>query len=245
MDKIEMKSELTASAVGMARLTKTYYENCLIKEKSVMTKSKLIVKGVHLKSSNLPKTITNRATKMMEFISDSLVKGEAFSLNGILQEVMDIERSVVASVFRGEREYLRLLKINTTDSYKDKSPLKNNSGWVDFWKQEISLPASFVKLPTKLDTKTALNQWLGTLEPEVQARTVAWIRERKRDVLPTIYIPEDIVKAVGVPAYVQSAVDVNKVVNDVCNIFYIILHSLNYAKPKDISVCEDLGYELY
>lgn len=245
MNRIEMKSELTASSVGMARLTKTYYENCLIKEKSVMHKSKLIVKGVHLKSSNLPKAITSRATEMMEFISESLVKGEAFSLNSLLQEVMDIERSVVASVFKGERKYLRLLKINTTDSYKDKSPLKNNSGWVDFWAQEIALPASFVKLPTKLDTRTLLNQWIGTLEPEVQARVVAWIQERKRDVLPTIYIPEDIVKAVGVPAYIQSAVDVNKVVNDVCNIFYIILHSLNYAKPKDISVCEDLGYELY
>ena len=244
INRISMKSELTASSIGMVRLTKTYFENAIIKEKSVLTKPKLIIKGVHLKSSNLPTEIVVGAHTLMQEISTSLMNKEPIQLNSIIQRVMEIERDIVKSVHKGDRKYLRLLRINPADSYKDTSPLKNNAGWADFWPQTIDLPTLFVKLPTTLENQTSLKNWLASLPPDVQPRIVQWVTDRGRKELPTIYIPEDFMVAYGTPDYIRPIVDVNRIVNDICNIYYIVLHSLGYAKSKDLSVCEDFGYSL-
>ena len=245
LDKIQMKPELSASAVATVRLTKTYYGNVIIKERNVLAKSKLMIKGVHLKSSNLPKAITDAANQLMIDIHKHLSNGEAFSLMDILHRVAKIEQTVIESVMKGDRQYLRLLRINDCESYKDKSPLKNNSGWAEFWHPTVPLPAAFVKVPTTLTSKTALAAWVNSLDPANKARIDAWLIARGKKDLPTIYIPEDVVKAHGVPAFIQPAVDTHRIVSDVCNIFYLILSSLNYWKQKDKSVMDDLGITVF
>jgi hypothetical protein len=241
MNKIQMKPELTASAIAMVRLTKTYYGNVIIKERNVLAKPKLMIKGVHLKSSSLPKIITETAHQMMTDIHKCLAAGESFSLMDMLHRVADIERNVIQSVMRGDRQYLRLLRINDSESYKDKSALKNNSGWAEFWYPTVPLPAAFVKVPTTLTSKTALATWVESLDLATKERVSAWLTARGKKDLPTIYVPEDMVKAHGLPTFVQSAVDTHRIVGDVCNIFYIILSSLNYWKDKDKTVMDDLG----
>lgn len=241
MNKIQMKPELSASSIATVRLTKTYYGNVIIKERNVLAVPKLMIKGVHLKSSSLPKQIVDTANQLIIDINTHLTNGESFSLMDILYKVAEVERTVINYVLKGDRRYLRLLKINDSESYKEKSPLKNNSGWAEFWQPTVPLPSAFVKVPTTLTSKTALEAWVASLDQPTSTHINAWLMARGKKDLPTIYIPEDVVKAHGIPAYVQPIVDTHRIVSDVCNIFYIILSSLNYWKEKDKSVLDDLG----
>lgn len=243
INRIEMKSEYTPSSIALVGLTKTYFQTIVIKEKSVLPDPYLIIKGVHLKSSALPPAISSAAKKMMMGICTTLISGTPVSINQLLEQIIAVEREVIESIFKGERKFLRLLKINPAENYKDKNVLKNNAGWAEFWSDElhIELPSSFVKLPTNMDNKTKLNLWLQTL-PEAKLKHVTkWLNARGKKDLPTIYIPEDYVKAHHVPDWIKPVVDVHKIVSDVCNIFYIILISLGYTKQKTLMLLEDLG----
>lgn len=241
INAIDMKSEYTPSSVALSGLTKTYFQTIMVKEKAVLPTPYMIVKGVNLRSSSLPKAIIEKANALMKSISISLIEGKGISLKDTLKLVADIENDVITSVYKGDRRYLRLLKINTPGSYKNDSPLVNNSGWADFWgATPIELPATFVKVPTIMTTKSSLAEWIHSLPEEVKPIVTTWTNARNKSDLPTLYIPEDMVKATGIPEWVRPIIDMHRIVSDVCNIFYIILISLGYYKSKDLMITEDL-----
>ena len=95
-----------------------------------------------------------------------------------------------------------------------------------------------------MDNKTRLHTWLEGLSEDKRKHVVGWLNARGRKDLPTFYIPEDYVAAHGVPEWMKPVIDIHRLVADVCNIFYIILISLNFTKQKNLMLLEDLGQEL-
>ena len=238
---IQMKSELTPATIAMMGLTKTYFQYIAVKEKSVFKKPKLMVKGVALKSSNLPSFILKEAEQMMVDICATLVRGEKLSLKHFLQRVITVEQMITDSIYKGEVTFLRLLKINYSQTYKIKDPLKNNAGWADFYTPVVELPNTFLKLPTTLESKTKLHAWVESLDGDNKTRISHWLTARGKTSLPTIYVPEDRVQDGGIPDYIKPIIALDSILSDLCNIFYIILSSIGYWKPKDLTVTKDVG----
>lgn len=243
---IEMKSEYSPLMLTLVTLTKTYFQLIKIKEKSVLKSPKMIIKGVHLKSSNSPPHLLQQANALMKLIGTNLSKGESLNMTSILNGIMTTEREIIESVLRGRPEYLRALRINPSTSYKNPSPLENNSGWADFWSDviQIPLPTRFVKIPTTLTNKTKLTSWVDSLPSGKREHVAKWLTARRKKDLPTIYIPLDYVSAHGLPNFLHRIVAIDSILSDVCNIFYIVLMGLGYFKQKQLCLLESEGYDL-
>jgi len=246
LDIIEMKSEYTVLALAIQNLTKTYAQHIAVQEGNVYKEPKLIVKGVHLKSSNSPKHIIDDAHKLLRHILSTMASSKQINLQSIISWIIDKERDVIKSVLKGDSKYLRQLTINNADNYKHSSPLKNNSGWADYWQGliHITLPTAFYKIPTTLNNKTALKEYVAALPNNRRHLVNKWLIARKKINLPTIYVPKDYVEAHGLPKELEHIVDIKRILSDVCNIYYIILISLRYYKPKELTLLESEGYDL-
>ena len=178
---------------------------------------------------------------MMVDICATLVRGEKLSLKHFLQRVITVEQMITDSIYKGEVTFLRLLKINYSQTYKIKDPLKNNAGWADFYTPVVELPNTFLKLPTTLESKTKLHAWVESLDGDNKTRISHWLTARGKTSLPTIYVPEDRVQDGGIPDYIKPIIALDSILSDLCNIFYIILSSIGYWKPKDLTVTKDVG----
>jgi len=240
---VEMKNEYRFDVFAMTNLGKHYFAYIGCQEGNVYEKYKKEIKGVHLKSSNVPKEVVKQADAMMVDIMNTLMTTGQLSARKYLKEVADLERSIVASVGRGEFKYLKLSTVKDSESYKNgvmTSTWKQYGMWNDVFGPKYGNiappPYKGIQVSLELDSKTKTQNWLASLEDQALAdRMRKWLLDNNRDKLTSMILPLPIVSSKGIPTEIMVAVNTRKIVQKATAMFYLILESLGqYFNHTDL-----------
>jgi hypothetical protein len=242
--QIAMKNEFKFDVFVPTQIAKHYYATIGCQEGNVYETRKNEIKGVHLKSSNAPKRITDRATNLMDSIIKTTLSGEKISILEVFKIVADTEREIIASVMKGDNEFFRLAQIKPADSYKkeaDESPYKHYLFWEEVFAPKYGSipkpPYTCIKVPTVLETPALTAEWIAKIkDPDIKARVTNWFNKNKVYKMPTMYLPVELIDAYGIPEELHEAIGIRKMVSDLTNIFYIILETLGFYIRKSNSI---------
>lgn len=249
---MQMKSEfyfpvmVPASGPGGA-ITKHYFASIAAQEGNIREKPDYEIKGVHLKSSSAPKEIINDAQDMMKFILNEVMENRNISITQMLKRVADKERMVIDAIKSGNTSYLRRSKVKTANAYadsnEDKTPYSRHKFWVEVFEPKYGKitppPYSVVKIPTILDNKKALENWISNIrDSDLAKRLQNWLVNNAKKDLPTLYLSTEFARGRGLPEEMTMIVDYKKIIRDIFSAHYIVLGSLGYYKTID-SVISD------
>jgi hypothetical protein len=242
--QIAMKNEFKFDVFVPTQIAKHYYATIGCQEGNVYETRKNEIKGVHLKSSNAPKRITDRATNLMDSIIKTTLSGKKISILEVFKIVADTEREIIASVMKGDNEFFRLAQIKPADSYKkeaDESPYKHYLFWEEVFAPKYGSipkpPYTCIKVPTVLETPALTAEWIAKIkDPDIKARVTNWFNKNKVYKMPTMYLPVELIDAYGIPEELHEAIGIRKMVSDLTNIFYIILETLGFYIRKSNSI---------
>lgn len=244
LHQIAMKNEYRFDVFVPTSITKHYYAYIGFREGNLLFKYKPEIKGVHLKSSNAPHALMEKARALMcEGIMGEVIREKKISLEKILLAVADIEREVIASVRRGEYDYLRLTQIKESESYRlddHQSPFQHYTLWNEVFGPKYGEvpppPYTAIKVSTILSSKKNMQIWLESLpDQELAARMRVWLAKNdKKNGIGTLQLPDMILSAIGLPDEVFTALDIRRIILDATGVFYHILETLGvYMLDKD------------
>ena len=239
--QVAMKNEFKFDVFVPTNVAKHYYAIISCQEGNVFTEHESEIKGVHLKSSNSPKAITKKAADMMEEIMMTVYEGKKISLMKHLTMIADTERQIIQSIHSGELTYFRLGEIKTPEAYKksaDESPYGHHILWEEVFSQRYGTysapPYQTIKISTILENPTSTTKWLSEIEDKQLAeRMQKWFLKTGKRQLPSMMIPVEAVRMNGIPKEILSAIDIRKIVYDLCKIFYLILETLGFYVCND------------
>lgn len=242
-----MKSEFYWPVFIPTNLGKHYMALRGTQEGNVAAKLDKEIKGVHLVSSNLPRSLNAKGKDIMDKLLMAVYENKDISLTEYIQDIADTERSIIKSLLSGDIEFYRLSKIKTAESYTKEStssPYQHHLLWQSVFEPKygaVGEPTySVIKVPTVLNNITAINNWLnGIQDLELRDRLDRWLKEFSKDALPTMYISSDYVTSHGLPIEISSVLNTRSIVSDLCNSFYIILESLGHYIKSDRILSDD------
>ena len=239
--KIAMKNEFKFDIFVPTSVGKHYFAYISCQEGNIFIKYKMEIKGVHLKSSNVPEHVMKMAVTMMREIMETAGAGKKIRLTEKLKFVADLERSVVASIKNGEPTFLRNAEIKTPDSYT-KGPEESNYQHYTFWQEcfapvygDVPVPPySCYKVSVNLPNQNAIRRWIAGIEnPTIRSRLAAWNDRVQKNSLNTIYLPRQVLLSGGIPKEFHSVLELRRSVLDISMVFYLILETLGYYCVND------------
>lgn len=237
--RIEMKNEFRFDVFVPTQLGKHYYANMGCQEGNVFEKHKMEIKGVYLKSSNLPASINKRAQEMMKRITDEVMtisesNPTPIEVKKYITEVADIERMIINSIKKGETEFLKASSIKDAQSYSKEgndSPYRHHVFWNEVFGQKYGVvpepPYSTIKVSSVIENQTDLNKWLASMQdPVIKSNIENWIKRTGKSSFGTFNLPTTVLKNTGIPIEIASIINYKKIIIDLCSIFYLILETL-------------------
>lgn len=239
--QIAMKNEFKFDVFVPTNVAKHYYAAISCQEGNVFKEDEYEIKGVHLKSSNSPKSIVKKASTMMENIMKTVKAGEKIKITNILKEIADTERNIFESIKSGDLEFFRLAEIKKPDAYV-KSAEESPYGYHMFWMETMSAkygvysepPYQAIRIATTLDNPTLTKEWMENMEDkELSARIKDWFIRNDKVKLPSLLIPVEAIKVNGIPKEIIDIIDIRKIVYNLCKIFYLILETLGFYICND------------
>lgn len=232
--QIGMKNEYFFPSFIPTQLGKHYVAWKSSQEGVIFTKLQEEIKGVQLKSSNSPPIIIKKGKELIHQLMNKGMRGEKFSAVEVLTYVADIEREVTRSILAGEATYLKAGSIKDAESYsqsEELSPYQRHYFWNTIFGPDYGEmpdpPYKTLKFSLSTTSATRFKAWLARLSNAgfVQ-RMRNWLDKNGKKDVKTIYLPTQILMEKGMPKELLEAVDIRKMVGEVCRIFYIILETL-------------------
>lgn len=239
--QVAMKNEFKFDVFIPTQVGKHYMAYISFQEGNIFKDYEMEIKGVHLKSSNVPEIIMVKAENMMREIMDTVVLGKKISLNKMLTAVGDIEREVFRSTMSGELTYFRSAQIKTSDSYKkeeDESPYQYYSMWQEVFAQKYGdappPPYTAVKVNVNLKSSKLIKKWISDIKDlDLAKRLETWINNNKKVSIQALLIPQECLRLRGIPEEITMVIDVRKVIFDMTGVFYLILETLGFYCVND------------
>lgn len=239
LHRIEMKNEYRFDVFVPTQLGKHYYANMGCQEGNVFEQHKMEIKGVYLKSSNLPASINKRAQAMMKRITDEVMtisdtNPTPIEVKKYLAEVASIERMIVNSIKKGETEFLKASSIRDAQSYSDEaidSPYRHHLFWNEVFGSKYGVvpepPYSTIKVSSIIESQTDIKNWVASIQdPSIKDNLENWIKRTGKTAFGTFNLPSQVIKNTGIPIEISSIVNYKKIIIDLCSIFYLILETL-------------------
>jgi hypothetical protein len=250
LNEISMKSEFVFKVFVPTQVGKHYFASQDSQEGNVFKVPKLEVKGVHLKTSNAPPDVMERANQFMTFIITSIKNGEKIKMNDVLKVVSDLELEIIESLLSGSRKFYRNMQIKDKDGYKKgeyQSPYIHYLFWEEVFAPKYGSmpppPYIAMKIPTNAINRTSLKDWINSIEDkELATRLENWLNKLNKDRMPVIGLSLDIIDKLGIPKEIHGILDTRKTVLDICNIFYILLETLGFYKKPNRLISDDYRY---
>lgn len=253
---LAMKPEYVFPVFAQTSVAKHYYTAMKVKEGSVYKDIKMEIKGVHMKDSTVPTNIIEGAAKEMEAIIREIMQGKKISLLQRLKATADLERSILASIYKGETTYLKRIKIKELSAYKrseedvkagiDKTPYQYYSLWQQAFMGKYGEcpkpPYQAVRIPLDLPNPSAITEWLNQMDDKAVSTAIArWMLTNKKVALTNIPIPIEYCRMHGVPAELASIVDSRRIVLTLTRSYRNVLESLGFYSKRDLLISEQ-GY---
>lgn len=241
--QVAMKNEFKFDVFVPTQVGKHYFAFISAQEGNILIEYDLEVKGVHLKSSNVPKHVMKRAVKMMEEIMETAARGDLINLRGYLKEVADLEREIRESIMRGEPTYLRYGEIKSADSYKADASRSNYQHYT-FWQEcfeasygngvGIAPPYGCYKVSVDLGNQNAIRHWIENIENSAIRESLKnWNARCNKQGMSTFWLPIQVIQEHGIPKEIVPILELRRSVLDITMVFYLILETLGYYCVND------------
>lgn len=237
--KYAMKNEFKFAAFALTNKAKHYLSAITNQEGTAKPKPELEMKGVILRSSNIPPEIMSGFRKVAMDCLLTVKDGGKIVLRDILTHVADIERKIKASISSGDSTYLK------TGQLKDKAgytkPESSAYRYYELWEATFARfysspgqpPYNIVKLPVDLENKTALKAWIANMENRELANSLSAICEQKGwDKFTSFLLPETVVGN-GIPKEILDVTNFRKLIFNTVEPYYHFLESLGYYCMND------------
>lgn len=228
-----MKNEYKFDSFALTTKAKHYFSIITGQEGQLKKDPELEVKGVSLRTSNIPPVIMKEFKKTIRELCMIVAKGEKIEIVPLLEKVAAIEHKVVESLRSGNAGYLKTTNIKSRDAYNEKDE-KNyhyhrmynaifgpKYGYLD------EPPYDAVKLPVNLETKTAIRDWLETIDdPIIRNGALRWFEETNYRCYRTLILPEQLVENHGIPPELVKAANVRRTAFATVEPYYHVLECL-------------------
>ena len=239
--QIAMKNEYKFDAYAPTNVAKHYFATKNIQEGIILNPQEYEIKGVHLKNSNSPKVINQKATEMMKRILEKAKNAEKIKIVEYLKEIADIERDIKTSIEKGDTSYLRLAEIKNPTSYS-KSPMQSPYMHHMFWNEVFGPkygttpepPYATVRLSSVLDNAKKTADYLQRIEDkELSERLKNWFGANSKEYIPSLMIPVSIISVSGMPKELLDIIDIRRIVSDITKVFYLIMETVGFYMSGD------------
>lgn len=232
--QVAMKNEYAFPVFVPTQVGKHYFAAIAVQEGNIYKDIEMEIKGVHLKSSNVPKTIMKKAEDMMEEIVRTLMDNKKISILKYLKHVADIEREISRSLLAGESTYFRKAQIKIPEAYTksaEESPYQHHLLWQEVFAPKYSdapvAPYSCLKISVDLGSRQAIKNWIASIEDKALAlRLEAWVNRNNKGSIQSFLFSEETLALNGMPLEITKVMDIRKTVFDLTSVFYIILETL-------------------
>lgn len=240
--RYSMKNEYKFATFTLTSKAKHYFSVITSREGNLYEDPELEVKGVALRTSNIPSVIMKEFKKMIKDISITVMEGKNVKLFPILRRIAQIEDSIVASVHEGDFKYLKTGNIKDKEGYT--KPESSNYVYHEMWEQVFAPkygsvgtpPYSVVRLSVDLHNKTSVNRWLAKMEDQALAdRMRKFLASKSGGTTFTQFlVPDVIAVGKGLPKEMLDIVDYRKIIFSSIEPYYHVLESLGvYAIDKN------------
>lgn len=234
--QVAMKNEYYFPVFSPTQVGKHYFAAMSAQEGNVYEKMKMEIKGVHLKSSNVPKEIMKKAEKMMSDIIADIMANKKISLRHYLGQVADVEREIKRSVLAGEPTYFRKGQIKTPQAYTksaEESPYQYHLFWQEVFAPKYGYtsepPYGCLKVSVDLGSRSSLKKWVASIKDKALAlRLENWLNKMNKNGIQSLLISEEVLRISGMPPEIAEVMDMRKTIFDVTSVYYIILETLGF-----------------
>jgi hypothetical protein len=234
--QVAMKNEYKFDVFVPTQVGKHYYAYIGCQEGNLYIEYDMEIKGVHLKSSNVPAEIMKKAVAMMQDIMDTAAAGGKISIAEKLNYVAEIEREIITAAIAGDSRFFRSLQIRSADAYtKDESssPYQHYHLWERIFAKKYGNtdppPYSVFKVPVYLPNAKSITSWLEKIQDNyIRLELESYFRETGKKTISTFLLPQQRVQVHGVPEELVLAMDLRRTVLDCTAVFYIILETLGW-----------------
>jgi hypothetical protein len=234
--QVAMKNEFKFDVFVPTQVGKHYFAYIGCQEGNLFIEYDMEIKGVHLKSSNVPAAIMKKAEKMMQAIMDAAARGEKISIAEKLEQVAQIERDIIAAAIAGDSTYFRSQQIKSKGSYTkepEQSPYVHYMLWQRIFAQKYGHmdepPYAVFKVPVHLPNQRVITSWLEGIEDKhIKTELDKYFKETGKKTISTFLLPQQRLAVHGVPTEIVQAMDLRRTVLDCTAVFYLILETLGY-----------------
>lgn len=228
-----MKNEYYFGAYVTTLMSKHYYASQQMVEGVMNEHPEMEIKGVHLKSSKIAKSIKDFAQQLMRDTLEAIEHKKKLDAPEILKGIGDLERMIVDDTNNGDWKWL------SRQGVKGKASYSNPNGSVYFyhemWENVFAgkygpapeLPYVGVKMSVDLGSKSKLKAWIEKItDVELRERLQAFFEATGRTDLNGIVVPMERLQYLqGIPDEIKEAVDYRTVIKQNLKCVYEVLNS--------------------
>lgn len=232
--RYSMKNEYKFGGFALTNKAKHYFSVITSCEGTVHAKPELEVKGVALRTSNIPPAIMSRFRDTIYEMAMKVKNGAKIELIPILNEVAEIETRIISSVVSGQSEYLKVGQIKNKEAYTE--PDKSAYVYYEWWEETFGTKYGtagdpsygIVKLSVNLETKTQIKRWIdGMADRELAKRIEDWHKRNPKRTFNHFQLPESIISNSGIPEEILEVANFRKIVFASVEPYYHILECFN------------------
>lgn len=234
--QVAMKNEFKFDVFVPTQVGKHYFAYIGCQEGNLYIEYDMEIKGVHLKSSNVPAHVMKKAEALMKEIMDLAAAGKTISIKKILDEIAAVEKDIIRSALAGEPTYFRSLRVNSANSYTlepHRSPYQHYTMWEDCFSGKYGAmtppPYAVSKIAVKLPNQTAILNWINSIEDtDLRRRLTDWNARARKATIGAFLLPQTKLAEYGIPDEIVKVMDLRRLVLDITMVFYLILETLGY-----------------
>jgi len=231
--RLTMKNEYYFGSFALTNMSKHYFAWMIAQEGAFFKERELERKGVHLRSSNLPKSILDQGTKFITDILDLVADNGSFSAAEQLNRIGNLERQIINSVKGGESTYLSKAQIRPIETYN--KPMSQPYFYHVLWDEVFAdrygkappPPYLGIKVNVDLNNKTKVLAWIENIEDHgVRERMRVFYDTYSRTSFNSFIVPMDIVSNIGgMPQEIIDCADIRTMLQENLHMVYAPLES--------------------
>lgn len=239
---IAMKNEFKFRTFTPTQIAKHYFADIIIQEGNVYEKTKSEIKGVNLKTIKIPAEVLNDATALMNDVMKAVSTNQQILLADVLKRVADMERSVHASLLKGDTRFFRAGRIADKTAYSlppDQSPYQHHTLWNEVFAPSYSVcpppPYPVINATLNLSSPAKIKAWTDTFEDRLLAeRFLKYMERNGKKAYGTFVIPRPMLDVHGLPKECLGQLRIRELIYRATSIYYLILDSLGVGihNPK-------------
>lgn len=228
--RYSMKNEFKFSSFALTNKAKHYFSLITSQEGTLYEDADLEVKGVALRTSNIPPVIMNQFRQTIRDVSTKVMNGEQVEVVPLLEEIANIEHNIVASVRSGDYQFLKTGQVKPKSSYS--KPESSNYIYSEWWETTFgpkygsagAPPYGVVKVSVDLGNKTSIKRWIDGMEDkELAQRLREWHMRNPKRTFTQFLLPENIVAAGGIPKEILDIASYRRIIFASVEPYYHVL----------------------